>query len=281
VNEPLSGLLAETGKQLAQRFANALAFPGLLFVAAVATAVELGQRHSLDLARLVGAAQRLANRFDHRPVPALLAVLAAGLAACAVGVVCAGLSGMLEYLWLRDRPRWRVRQRTKQWLASNAAYEAATPGTDEAARLAAARNAIALAKPARATWTGDRLAASGRRVWAEYGLDLTFSWPRLWLFLPDTARDEIRQAGRAFTAARVLQAWGVLYLLLGSLWWPAALAGAVTVFLGWRRGRAGVATLADLIEACYDLHIKGLVEAIEGPDRLLGEQVNVRLRKGA
>jgi hypothetical protein len=90
-----------------------------------------------------------------------------------------------------------------------------------------------------------------------------------------------RRPRSPWRAARVLQAWGVLCLLLGILWWPAALAAAVMVFLGWRRGRAAVATLADLVEACYDLHIKALIDAIEGPDRLLGEQINVRLRKGA
>ncbi|MEU6248375.1 hypothetical protein [Glycomyces sp. NPDC047010] len=281
MNEPISGLLAETGKHLAQRFVNALAFPGLLFVAAVATAVELGMRHSVDIARLVDAGQQLADQFNHRPVPALFAVLAAGLAACTAGIVCAGLSRVLRYLWLRNWPRWRAQQRMNRWLAADVAFRTATAGTDEAARLASVRNAIALAKPTQATWSGDRLAASGQRVWAEYGLDLTFSWPRLWLLLPDTARDEVRQAGQAFTAARVWQAWGVLYLLLGILWWPAGLAGVVTLFLGWRHGRTVVATLADLIEACYDLHVKALIDAIDGPDRLLGEQVNVRLRKGA
>ena len=308
MTEPLSSLLTETGRQLALRFTNSLAVPGVLFVATAATAVELAHRHSLDVSRLVGAVLRVTNRFDHRPVPAVLALLAAGLAAGAAGVICGSVSTMLASLWLLDRPRWLAhrltRRRVRRWQSANTAYRDAVASSaraagaennappDEPARrrlaeLAAFRNTIALMAPTRATWAGDRLAAAGLRVWAEYGLDVSFSWPRLWLVLPEFARDRTTEAGRAFAAARVVQGWGVLYLVLGVLWWPSAVAGAFALLLGWRRGRMAVATLADLIEANYDLYAIGLVAAIHGGpstgslDRLAGERLNVRLRKGA
>jgi hypothetical protein len=59
----------------------------------------------------------------------------------------------------------------------------------------------ALARPVHPTWMADRLAAAGSRVYHQYGLDLEFTWPRLWLLLPELTRTEVRDTRDSFAAA--------------------------------------------------------------------------------
>jgi hypothetical protein len=85
----------------------------------------------------------------------------------------------------------------------------------------------------------------------------------------------------------VIQAWGLLYLLVGLLWWPSAVVGIGAVLTGWRRGRTAAATLADLVEASVDLNVRVLLESMTGDvptgviDRATGERLNRQIRKGA
>ncbi|GLL05108.1 hypothetical protein [Dactylosporangium matsuzakiense] len=299
MTEAVIGLLGDSGKQLAQRFLATLALPGVLFVAVTSVAVALGQRHSLDVDRLLSATDRVIGRFDGRPVPALLGAVAAALTACAIATVCSSLGSVVQRLWVADRPRWLIGgladRRRRRWDTADKAFAAAEVGADrtvreqrrELADLAAARNAIALVRPARATWIGDRLGSVSARVWAEYGVDLSFGWPRLWLVLPDPVRSDIRQAARDLEASTTLAAWGILYLALGLLWWPAALAGLATIARSWTRSRTAAATLADLVEGAFDIHLSTLLSSIHGseitatPTFADGERLNLRLRKGA
>ena len=297
----MTEFLAEAGKQLAGRWAALLALPAVLFVAAVTVAATLGQAHSLDVALAARSAARLAARYEGRAVPAAVAAVGLAIAVGAASVIAQGIAAMLQRGWLaagtsratRRIIGWRTDARRARWLAADTAYtEAARAGKRDQARLGAladARNRIALAEPARPTWIGDRLAAAGTRVWGEYGLDMQFGWPRLWLVLPEPARQELRGSRDAFTAATVLQAWGVMYTVAGGWWWPAAVAGIITAVLGWRRGRASAAALADLVEAAFDLYSRDLAAGLNGAvpaegaggiSRTSGELLSERLRKG-
>jgi hypothetical protein len=163
------------------------------------------------------------------------------------------------------------------------------PASDAAEldRLADRRNRICLAEPTRPLWIGDRLAATDARVHAAYGLDLGTAWPRLWLTVPEDTRAEVRLAATAFDAAAGLAGWGLLYLLLGAVWWPAAVAGAVVWAVGWRRGRVCVSVYADLVESVVDLHGRPLAQALgltEDPGPMteeLGGEITAVVRKGA
>ncbi|CAL9666889.1 hypothetical protein [Streptomyces sp. enrichment culture] len=154
-------------------------------------------------------------------------------------------------------------------------------------RLADRRNRICLAEPTRPLWIGDRLAATDARVYAAYGLDLGTAWPRLWLTVPEETRAEVRLAATAFDAAAGLAGWGLLYLLLGAVWWPAAVAGVVVCAVGWRRGRVCVSVYADLVESVVDLHGRPLAQALgltEDPGPMteeLGTEITAVVRKGA
>ncbi|MFE0647074.1 hypothetical protein ACFVZH_00600 [Streptomyces sp. NPDC059534] len=156
---------------------------------------------------------------------------------------------------------------------------------DVTVALNARRNLIALTRPARPTWMGDRLLSVDARVHRAYRLDLTTAWPRLWLLLPDTAHGEIRSARAALTAAARRAGWGALYVLPALWWWPAALVVAVVWSSAWRQGRLAVHEFAELVESAVDLHGRDLATALGIPceDRLTeaeGLEITRALRKG-
>jgi cytochrome c1 len=291
----VTDFLSAVGNRVAQQWLAFLALPGLVFVAAVSAGHTLGQGRSLDLRLLTHAGTELAAHYQGRAVPALVAGVALAAAAAAVGLVARGLASALAAAWLASGKRgpagWLLaagtRARQRRWGDADQRYrDAKKAHADDAvlAQLAVARNDIALARPAHPTWMGDRLAAAGSRVYYQYGLDVPFSWPRLWLLLPDLARSEIRDASDSFTAAATVQAWGLLYLALGVVWWPSGVCGAFAAVLGWRRGRAAAAALADLVESAYDLHNRDLAIALgfSGPvDTVSGAEISQLIRKGS
>jgi hypothetical protein len=294
----MNTFLSELGAKLAERWVTLLALPGLLFLATMATAGVLGQRHALDWDKLINATGTLAKSYDRRPVPAVVAAVAVLLAASAVGLVARGLAAGVERLWLAAGPRWLVKplveRRHSRWKTASQAYANARDARKEdsaahdarRAALADARNRIALCEPARPTWIGDRLRCAGVRIHNQYGFDLQFAWTRLWLLLPDTARHELRAARDALTAATIQTAWGLLYLGVGVRWWPAAIAGLTTAVVAWRRGRTAAATFADLVEAVADLYNADLAKSLGiklTTDHVTpndGRMISERLRKG-
>ncbi len=285
----MNAFLAELGKRFAERWMALLVLPGALYAALVVTAPRLGQRHALDVRRLVDAVGGWANGYDHRPVPAVLLAAALLLAAVAVGLLARAAGALVEAVWLAAGPAWLVgplvRRRAARWERADLAARGASD-RDAAAR-AAARNAIALTRPARPTWIGDRLRGAGVRVRHQYGLDLAFGWPRLWGLLPESCRADLLAARGALTEAAVQTGWGLLYLALGARWWPAALTGLVLAVVGWRRGRVAASTLADLTESAVDLHVRDLARALGvdlAADRVtpaIGRRMSEEFRKGA
>lgn len=59
-------------------------------------------------------------------------------------------------------------------------------------------------------------------------------WPRIWLLVNDTTASAVGDANTRYRAAAETTAWGVLYAVLGIFWWPAAIAGAVAVTVGYQ-----------------------------------------------
>ncbi|MFJ6722560.1 hypothetical protein [Streptomyces sp. NPDC091259] len=285
----MNTFLSELGKKLAERWVSLLVLPGVLFTALTATASLLGHRDALDWPRLSHAAEDLVDRCQHRPVSAVLLSLVILTAGAAFGLLARGLGTVVERIWLISGPAWLVsrliRRRRDRWTRADAAAEQAP--TAASAALADTRNAIALTQPARPTWIGDQLRGVGVRVQGEYGLDFPFTWPRLWILLPESCRNDLIAAREAMANASAQSGWGLLYLSLGIQWWPAAAAGAVLLFLGWRRGREGVANLANLTESAVDLYAADLARSLGvdlpsgrvTPD--VGKRLSERFRKGA
>lgn len=296
----MEAFLAAIGSKLTDRWLAALALPGLLFVGIGLVAVNLQQAHALSTDMLIRrATQASAEVRTYGPTALLLAVIAALLLATAAGLAAGWLGSAIQALWLGrwDGPvaRRLTAMRRGRWTKADDAmsgYEeqvresGAEAGPAERDRLAAARNRIALAVPARPTWTGDRAHAVDVRVWSWHGLDLTTTWPRLWLLSSDASRAEVTAARAAISGAATVAGWGLLYAVLAVVWWPAALVALVTMGTGWYRVRVAVASFADLVEAVVDLNARPLAVAVGALGdggvftRGIGLEVTRRVRKG-
>ena len=288
----MTGLLGELGKKLAERWLATIVLPGLLLVGAVVVAVRLGQRNPFDVARLTGwldatagsPAARSAGTVLLLTTGALLAAGAAGLAAEALGAA----AGRCCEAQSRPLTRWR-RRRWAQ--ADRRAREALRQAASDVTRpypplvdALRARDAIGLREPARPTWVADRFLAVDQRVAEAYALDLSAVWPRLWLIADEPARAQIAAAQDGYGAALRLFGWGVLYLALGVLWWPSAVAGAVVVAVARPRIRRAAAVLAEMVESTVDLYAAALAQrmgfAVTGRlEAEVGRALTAALRK--
>ena len=228
------------------------------------------------------------------PGELVVALLAFLLASAAVGTAVQGTAGVIERLWFaEDHQRWprplrdladaQLRRRRAQWNTQHAKYRAAVNERaqavaqarademaepraqamadnrpagrdDEQRRTWNALTRVAIHKPARLTWVGDRIYAVTRQLDDEYRLDAATVWPALWLTMSSTAREEIARSRELIARAAALCAWGLAYLALGVLSWPVVFVGLILVVTGWARSRRCAEDYARLLESAFRLH---------------------------
>jgi hypothetical protein len=277
----MGGLLDELGKRLADRWLPLLVLPGAFYLAVAVAAHTLGQSHPFDLHRLITQVITWAKTPAAATVGGQVVLLAAALAgSAAVGLVAQALGTLAERLTLAAGwSTWipplgplahaRVKSRQRRWDAKNATYSRlyrlAMQGDDlgpaqRGERYAAyqERTHVALERPERPTWSGDRVKAVDVRLKRDLHLDLPTIWPALWLALPSAARTEITAARQVLASATTLTAWAVLYALLAGWWWPASLIAIVLAVTGWYRTRIGADAYATLLEASTRLYARDL-----------------------
>ncbi|UXY25986.1 hypothetical protein [Streptomyces sp. HUAS TT20] len=279
----MGGLLSELGKKLAERWLSLLVLPGALYLAVAAAAHALGHTHPFALSRLTDQVTAWAHAPAARTLGGQVVLLAAILAAsAAVGLAAQALGSLTERLYLAvDWRTWpsrlsrhvdeHVTGRQRDWDAAarawhqyreDAALALASGGrqTDPAPRQDAyqAMARIAPERPARPTWSGDRIHAATVRLERDYHLGLATVWPHLWLFLPDAPRAEITSARQTLSRATTLFAWALLYLPLVAWWWPAVLITVTLALTGQVRTRAAADTYALLLEAVTRVHVGDL-----------------------
>jgi hypothetical protein len=279
-------LLSELGRKLAERWLSLLVLPGAFYLAVAVAARVLGHRHALDVKTLTAQVSAWISSPAATSTYGQAILLAAVIAGAAgIGLAAQALGSAVERVVLA--PGWRtwpwparrlaarhVTRRRAAWDAAHARYHqlyeqaarARATGTrqDPAERHAAhhRRTRVALERPDRPTWSGDRIHAVTVRLDRDLNLDLTTVWPYLWLTLPDTTRTEITTADQAVSRATTLTAWALLYLPLAYLWWPAAPAAAALAVTARRRVRAATDTHARLIEAATRLHLTDLADRL-------------------
>ncbi|KUN57213.1 hypothetical protein AQJ46_48450 [Streptomyces canus] len=302
----MGSLWGELGKKLAERWLSLLVLPGALYLSVAVAARALGQSHPFAVDRVTGQVTRWADAPTVSTVGGQVVLLAAVLAgASAAGLAAQALGSLVEQLhlaadwhtwpawgrWPADRltthrrERWKSaarawRRRREEAAAARSRGLRADPATRYAAGAAMTR--ISLEEPDRPTWSGDRIHASAVRMQRDYNLDLAVLWPHLWLVLPETARNEITLARQALTRATTLSAWGVLYLPLVALWWPAGVIAVVLALISWRRTRSAADIYATLLEAAARLHTRDVAEHLglaldEALDRDSGSALALRL----
>ncbi|MCX4970790.1 hypothetical protein OHA98_39810 [Streptomyces sp. NBC_00654] len=299
----MNPLLATLGGKLTERWLNLLVLPGALFLAATALCTTLGHRHWHDIDRLRTTLDDLATRpaLDHTGTAALLVALVL-LTATAASLAAQFLGSVIEQYWLRfardPLSHALVDRRRRKWGRREQELDAAYPVTRtdtedgdavptpapthaQIQALTDARNRVALRKPTRPTWYGDRMQATADRVEAAYGVDLAALWPRLWLILPEPAVHHIQSAHDSFSTAARLAAWAVGYALLACWWWPAALVAVGCAAVARSRARDALDALAGLIEAAVDVHGRELAGRVGliGTDSagLLGHEAGDRM----
>lgn len=122
----------------------------------------------------------------------------------------------------------------------------------------------------------------------KYGLSTVVTWPRLWLVLPDSARQELITARASLDSAAASVVWGLLFCCFAG-WTPLALLPGLGVVVGaiafWLPSSAE--TFGDLLEACYDLYRGSLYEQLRWPlpanpseERAVGKALTEYLWRG-
>ncbi|MET9618602.1 hypothetical protein [Kitasatospora indigofera] len=284
----MTGLLAQLGKSLAERWIALLVLPGLLWIAAATCAYRLGHAHALDPRWLAAWLDRIAAVPPARRTTVLVLFAAGAVPASAgAGLAAGALGGVLERLWTASGAHppmaWILHVRQRRWTAVrdsarrriDALNSSDLTGRKLDRARAAARRAERrrLARPSQPpqlpTRIAERFHASAVRADTLYGLDLNLAWPRLWTVLPDGLRTDLTAARDSYAAAARLFGWGLLYTALAVLWWPAVVLGAATAVAAAMKARTAADLLGDLVDTATDLHLTELSDrlAAAAPDR--------------
>jgi hypothetical protein len=137
------------------------------------------------------------------------------------------------------------------------------------------------------TRLGNILRAAERRPRDRYGLDAIICWPRLWLLLPDPAKQELQAARTELNSSARLVLWSLLFLIWSIwAWWAIPLA-LISALLAYRWSLDAAEVYASLIEATFDLYRPLLYQALrwripDDPDeeRRVGQQLTTYLWRG-
>lgn len=270
----MTDFLTGFGAKLADRWATLLVLPGVIYLSAAVAAVELGHEQALNSGRVAAEIDALSTFPASSNPGVIILVLIAVLALSAVsGLLASALGRLLEWYWhlpsgrwfvgavtWRRRCRWQRLDRTAKRLVAQDAQRCREGGqlSPATVRALARRDRVSTAPPMRTTWAGDRFRVVYDRIGDAYSIDLRSVWPGLWLSLPDQTRTEIVGARDAYGASSRLGGWAIMYLIVGTIWWPAMGAFLVLAVTARFRTRQTAAALADLIEAAVDCHGRDL-----------------------
>ena len=114
------------------------------------------------------------------------------------------------------------------------------------------------------TRLGNILRAAEQRPMDKYGLDAIICWPRLWLLLPDTTRNELTEARANLNTTVRIWLWGMLFLVW-SVWTVAVPIGLLVALVAYRWTLHAAEIYGELFEATFDLHRTMLYESLRWP----------------
>ncbi|MET8576099.1 hypothetical protein [Streptomyces sp. NPDC005012] len=277
----MGGLWGELGRKLADRWLSLLVLPGVLYVATVAAAHTLGQRHALDAPFLIQEVTAFAQQPTVTGVGGQIVLVGAIMIASATaGLVAEAVGSLVERLvlavgwkaWPLGLPAvagWWVRRRQRRWDDAHGVYHrqrrlalapdpADRPDPAVGRAALARRTRIALERPERPTWSGDRVQAVALRLDRDHSMDLAVVWPYLEPALPEALGARISEARASLVRATTLAGWAVLYAALAHRWWPAVLVALVLAAAARHRTRRCVDAYARLLEVAARLHTPDL-----------------------
>lgn len=95
-----------------------------------------------------------------------------------------------------------------------------------------------------------------------YGLDVTITWPHMWLVMPDYSRREILAARLKLNESVQAFIWIMLILVWTIFQWWLLLVVIVGITIFWIKINENAFAYAQLLRAIYDLHRFQLYEAL-------------------
>jgi hypothetical protein len=115
------------------------------------------------------------------------------------------------------------------------------------------------------TALGNILSAAETAPSHKYGLDAFVCWPRLWLLLPDNAREDMSTARQELITLVQVWAWGLLFIvwIVWSKW--AIVIAALWLWLAYALTLRSAMGYADLLESTFDLYRLELYKATQWP----------------
>lgn len=195
--------------------------------------------------------------------------------------------------WCLQRQQAQFDRLDQRWQTLLSQYDQGTLSPDTAEELATMEETLRRFPSARdrlmPTRLGNLLRAAESRPSDKYGLDAIVCWPRLWLLLPDNAKQDLQTARADLNTAARLWLWGMLFILwvFFGVWWPPLVGGLVAWFAyGWMLSAAEV--YGNLLESAFDLHRMALYDALHfsrptnpSEERQLGQMVTQYLWRGS
>lgn len=275
----MNSLVGGRADRAVGQWARLVFLPGLPFVTALVVVwpctpwrADVGFRDALRISRLPDRLVEFVGSIFSDGATVVVAAALFVLTSLLAGQAAAVAASVVERVWLGVWPIWMaaplVRHRLRSWSTNDAALRDLHKGGQEridVEALAAARarqGRIGLVEPQRPTWMGDRIAAVEALLDNTYHLPLRACWSRLWMVMPDRAREDVRSGSQAFRAQTLAAGWGLLCVVTAIYWWPACLVGLAMLTVAWRRGRHRLDQFAELVEASVDLYSADLARAL-------------------
>ncbi len=104
------------------------------------------------------------------------------------------------------------------------------------------------------TRIGNILRAAEEYPQVRYGLAMSVCWPRLWLVLPEKAREEVNEARGQLDAAAQGFLWSILFLSWVQAAWWALILSALGMCIAYQEMKRAAALYGDLLRASFDLY---------------------------
>lgn len=131
------------------------------------------------------------------------------------------------------------------------------------------------------TQLGNVMKAAELHAWRRYRLASVIVWPRLWLAMPQEARDELAAARRRLDRRIGLFIWSALFTLWSFLSPWVVFVTVVGLVVSYRAAVSSATIHGELYRAAFDLYHRDTVcllgwdlEVVSGPlPREIGEQV--------
>lgn len=119
-----------------------------------------------------------------------------------------------------------------------------------------------------------------------FGLEISTTWPRLWLILPERGQKELSEARQALNSSAQLMIWGVAFIVWVIFAWWAALIGLAVILAAYWRLLGAAEVYGQLLRAAYDLHRFALYEGLHWPlpidavtEKVFGEALTLYLKR--